>query len=431
MLLKFEMKNYKSFVDRAVFSMVPAPKQKGLDYSLIKKNVGKKKAKAVCSSVVYGPNAAGKTSIIGAMDTFKSIVLNGNIRNPLAVSSPNPTSARLELIPNSALKEVRPIEFAVEFVEQVKVFEYSLAFEVGVFLDQDYPRRIVREELYIDGKRVFFRSDNLELLQDNEGLGEEILNIAKRGLNPEELFLTSGFKVVVSSEFASIVRNWFENKFIIVYQANSVYTQNIITGGKDFVVPHKAIIEAAKIFGINTNVLAYMKNDDDASMLCSLVEKQGEAGLVPIRAEAYESYGTVRFVNLLPLLLSAFQRGAVLVIDEFDASIHPMALMNIVKIFHNDEVNTQHSQLVFNTHNPIFLNANLFRRDEIKFVERDEDTHESSIYALSDFGTNGPNGVRRREDYMKNYFVSQYGAIRDIDFSDLFQSVVSSKAKVD
>ena len=31
-----------------------------------------------------------------------------------------------------------------------------------------------------------------------------------------------------------------------------------------------------------------------------------------------------------------------------------------------------HAQLIFNTHNPIFLNSNLFRRDEIKFVERDD-----------------------------------------------------------
>lgn len=87
--------------------------------------------------------------------------------------------------------------------------------------------------------------------------------------------------------------------------------------------------------------------------------------------------------------------------DEFDASIHPMALMNIVNIFHNDEVNINHAQLIFNTHNPIFLNSNMFRRDEIKFVERDEETHASTIYALSDFGTAGENGVRKGDDYMK------------------------------
>ena len=102
-------------------------------------------------------------------------------------------------------------------------------------------------------------------------------------------------------------------------------------------------------------------------------------------------------------------------VDEFDASIHPMALMSIINVFHNDDVNIHHAQLVFNTHNPIFLNSNLFRRDEIKFVERDDDTHDSVLYALSDFGTTGDKGVRKHEDYMSKYFISQYGAIKDID----------------
>ncbi len=34
-----------------------------------------------------------------------------------------------------------------------------------------------------------------------------------------------------------------------------------------------------------------------------------------------------------------------------------MALMNIITVFHNDELNTNNAQLIFNTHNPIFLNS--------------------------------------------------------------------------
>ena len=67
----------------------------------------------------------------------------------------------------------------------------------------------------------------------------------------------------------------------------------------------------------------------------------------------------------------------------------------------------------------------MFRRDEIKFVDRDEETHESTIYALSDFGTSGEKGVRKGEDYMKNYFIDRYGAISDIDFTDLIKSSLS------
>lgn len=99
-----------------------------------------------------------------------------------------------------------------------------------------------------------------------------------------------------------------------------------------------------------------------------------------------------------------------------------MALMNIISIFHNDEININHAQLIFNTHNPIFLDASLFRRDEIKFVERDNKTNCSHHYALSDFKT--ANGIRKGEDYMNNYFVNRYGAISDIDFSKILKKVI-------
>ena len=109
-----------------------------------------------------------------------------------------------------------------------------------------------------------------------------------------------------------------------------------------------------------------------------------------------------------------------------------MALMNIINIFHNDDINKNRAQLIFNTHNPIFLNANLYRRDEIKFVERDDISHESSHYSLSDFKTSGSAGVRKGEDYMKNYFISQYGAIKDVDFSSIIESLISTEgASVD
>lgn len=42
MLLEFRTSNYKSFKDELVFSLTPAPKQKGLDYSILEETIGKK-----------------------------------------------------------------------------------------------------------------------------------------------------------------------------------------------------------------------------------------------------------------------------------------------------------------------------------------------------------------------------------------------------
>ena len=60
----------------------------------------------------------------------------------------------------------------------------------------------------------------------------------------------------------------------------------------------------------------------------------------------------------------------------------------------------------------------------MKFVERDEDTAQSVLYSLSDFGTTGDKGVRQHEDYMKSYFVGRYGAIKDIDFTPIFEELI-------
>ena len=75
------------------------------------------------------------------------------------------------------------------------------------------------------------------------------------------------------------------------------------------------------------------------------------------------------------------------------------------------------------------MNSNLFRRDEIKFVERDDDSHISSVYSLSDFGTVGEKAVRKHEDYLKNYFVNRYGAIKSIDFTPIFEELLSEESE--
>ena len=197
---------------------------------------------------------------------------------------------------------------------------------------------------------------------------------------------------------------------------------------KSMVYVEKTTNEAAKLFGINSNAVGYIKAEDDPEVkLCSLIKSVKGKKNIAIAADIFESYGTVRFINIFPLVIKAIMNGSVLVVDEFDASIHPMALMSIINVFHNDDINKKHAQLIFNTHNPIFLNSYIFRRDEIKFVERDEETNQSVLYALSDFGTTGDKGVRKHEDYMKNYFVGRYGAIKDIDFTPIFEELLSGE----
>lgn len=448
MLLEFRFKNFKSFSAETSFSMYAAPKQKGLDYSLFKMPNAKLNLKGLCSSVIYGPNAAGKTNVIGAMDVFRSIVLRGNIKNAAENSSANPAASLLELIPNSQLQTDKPVEFYIDFYEQDLWMQYKLIIDLGGFLDKDYSRKILFEELVINHISVFLRdemdSDNpILVVRPSNEISHLFPNaskiepqnmeiIASESLDPQELFLCNGFKAIFSRKLSNMITDWFANKFMVVYRADAMQLVNRFSNSqKHSIYVVKTTNDAAKTFGINSNAVGYVVRDNDSEpQLCSILSNEKNVQRTVLPAELFESYGTIRFVNLFPLVIQAIQTGATLVVDEFDASIHPMALMSIINIFHNDEINIHHSQLIFNTHNPIFLNSNLLRRDEIKFVERDEETHNSTLYALSDFGTSGDKGVRLHEDYMKNYFISRYGAISDIDFTPIFEEIMASESEV-
>lgn len=438
MLLEFRTKNYKSFKDELVFSLVPAPKQNGLNYSVLREKAGEKTYKGLCSAVIYGPNAAGKTNIIGAMDTFKAIVLRGHIRNDIEKNSPNIASGRLELIPNSFCRTQEPVEFSIMFTTEQFLIEYTFAAMLGNFLEAEYPRKIVFERLTVNHSTIFERKEKLKIgqLKSIESLLVNAFEknvsqtMSAANLNDEELFLMNGFKAMFSSKLVSMIVNWLSSKFLVVYWANFIkLKQTFNDGSQDAAYIEETLNDAAICFGINSNALGYVvEKDGRDAKLCSLFGN-GKEGGIALPAELFESYGTIRFVNMFPIIIQALRDGGTLVVDEFDASIHPMALMNIINIFHNDELNPNHAQLIFNTHNPIFLNSNLFRRDEIKFVERDEEDHCSTHYALSDFGTAGKMGVRMNGDYMKGYFVNRYGAIKDIDFSPVVRSVLYDNAE--
>lgn len=433
MLLEFETTNYKSFLEKSLMDLKPAPKQKGLDYSILKEKIKSKEVKGLSTSVIYGPNASGKTNIIGAMDTFKNIVLKGNIENGNITQGFNQGAYLLELIPNKELQQSQPVEFHIKFLEKSILVEYNLKLDLGQFFDINYNnnRKILLEELYINDTLVFSRGSDLTINTSTiktwilDKFNNNIIPVLQSGLNTKELFLTGGFKTVVSPKLVDLILNWIKNKFIVIYRADQIISipQNI---QKEMVYTEAYLNEAASIFGINSNGLGYIKNEKDNSVkLYSMLDYsiEGKHQNIALLSDIFESYGTIRFINIFPLLLNAIMSGGTLIVDELDASIHPMALINIVNIFHNDDINKNHAQLIFNTHNPIFLNKNIFRRDEIKFVERDDETHHSTIYSLSDFGT-GKNGVRKDEDYMNNYFVNRYGAIKDIDFSNVFRNIM-------
>ena len=126
----------------------------------------------------------------------------------------------------------------------------------------------------------------------------------------------------------------------------------------------------------------------------------------------YESQGTKKFAILSALILDTLIHGEVLLIDEFDASLHPMLTECFVKLFSNKELNKQNAQLIFATHDIHLLSApELFERDQIWFTEKDQ-YGSTNLYSLLEFRkkTKGTD-VRSTDNLEKHYLQGRYGAV--------------------
>ncbi len=125
-----------------------------------------------------------------------------------------------------------------------------------------------------------------------------------------------------------------------------------------------------------------------------------------------ESLGTQNLFFLSPILKETFEQGKVAVIDEIDRSLHPMLVKYIVELFHNPKVNIHNAQLLFNTHDTNLLSLDIFRRDQIYFVEKDYSKGTTELYSLDEFS------VRKQENIRKGYLQGRYGSIPFLGLGD-------------
>lgn len=439
MLLDFRCKNFKAFHEGFDFEMKPNVRLTELKHSLLNEVIENKDVKALSTSVIYGPNAAGKTSLVHAMSCFRQIVLKGTIEDDEDDRIGDYVSANMSLIPFRFAKGEEPVEFDVSFTHNKTKYRYVLSIIVGEFLNKDYKRYINKEQLYVNDILIFNRTTNsvtdlyVKSIKESLNVGYDIGDVEKyktimaNNVTPISLLLVTDFNSFCSKSIVSEIKEWFTRKLTVVNSSNRIKFLPQLSENKGEWMVDVYINQIAKEAGIVGNDFAYTSDSETHNTKLVSVLNKDKDNYVGIDSELIESLGTMRLIAIMPAILGALQVGATLIMDEMDASLHPMIIMNLITLFHNDEVNKKHAQLIFNTHNPIYLNRKLLRRDEIKFVERDKDTKSSYLYALSDFKTNGEMSVRKTSDYMKNYFVNRYGAIENIDFTDIVIEMLSNE----
>jgi AAA15 family ATPase/GTPase len=117
-----------------------------------------------------------------------------------------------------------------------------------------------------------------------------------------------------------------------------------------------------------------------------------------------ESSGTQKFFALTGPWLDILENGYFASLDEIESSIHPSMVSALLKLFFARTSNQTGAQLLFTTHNPLLLDTDVIRRDQVWFADKDDEgaTH---LYPLTDYKP------RNTESLVRGYMAGRYGAV--------------------
>lgn len=425
MLVNYRFSNFRSFKELTTLSML-AGRQTTLNENLIREY----DLRIIPSSVIYGANASGKSNIIMSLAVMRDIVLSGSVEGNL------PNLTHLELYPFAHCDIDIPMKFEIDFIHQGRRLEYG--FEINLQKFNKSSREITAEVFSMIDKSgrkttLFKRKDNkIQIMKDKKALNllefdAKLLKQFEKKINenidPAELFLSRAFKSTINNDLAEIVLEFFKEKLMVV--SDFILKKASLSFAfeekpkKDFFAWNKILDGFVKNADFGPQNIAFKanksKSKDSTDMELVSIYRCEDRNIV-IPAELMESRGTLKLLDFAIPFEQLFSTGGVFILDEFDSAIHPELIKGIIALFNDRELNEAGAQLIFTTHNPIYLNNKIFRRDQIRFVEKDKDTYESAVYSLADFGSEE---VRNDHNYLINYFKGNYGALPFIDFTNL------------
>lgn len=409
MLLQFKFNNFKSFKDEAIIDMTATSIS---EYKSHVTNIGNENILPIAA--IYGANASGKSNIFEAFQYMSFYVLEsltygneGKKRNENSkFEKPTPF-----LFDSKSKTDVS--SFEVYFIESeqsgAKTFNYGFTVnDTGVCEEWlNYKTKSSRG----DFRPIFYRNGQ-EL--DLSGLPQKSRENISVALERETLVVSLGAKLKV--DILKQVYDWFMDNECINFgkPMENYILSNFIP--PDFATDKTVRDNVIKYFHafdpsiVDFNVDYSLNDEGHEKILIDAVHQTAdgkEVAAIPLRSE---SAGTLKMFTLYPFLEDVMKAGSVLFVDELNSRLHPLLLRLIISTFVDPEINKNHAQLIFTSHDAWSLNNNSLRRDEIWFTEKN-DAGVSSIYSLADFIDDDGNKIRKDENLLKNYMLGKYGAI--------------------
>ncbi len=421
-LVEFSVENFLSFRDEQRFSMV-ASKERADSKGVIEAAKSGDDGLLACAAI-YGPNAAGKSNLVQAINYVKVLITNSFNRGL-------DDGTGIQTFRLDAQYRDQATKFEVIFLQNKVRYDYSLVVNANVVVEESlyaYPKGKAqlwyrRSHDHQTGKPVLSPGRNLR------GKLDVLRSFVRPNLPVLSLAILSNHPQLTE------VYYWFDQK-LTIWLNNSNPNSNpaqerqfmtvIVAGMPQIHKPLSQLLHLADVgireLNVREDITTSIAMDDATEVLPFRIHEE------PQRRQRYvrflhggtpdslndslfsiedESRGTQQLFVLGTVLLNGLQRDQIVIVDEMDASLHPQLVRSLVGLYQNDS--HHEAQLIFNTHDASLLGANLLERDQIWFVEKDN-KGASHLYPLLEFQPQETD-----ESLEESYLRGRFGAVPLID----------------
>ncbi len=421
MLIQFKVSNFRSIREEQTFTLVASNYDDSLTNNLVHPQLaGLSKVKLLKGAAVYGPNASGKSNVLAAFHFMSDFVKNSAMK----IAPDEPTGTEPFCL--DAVSKTKPSTF--ELMAVIDGTRYTYGFSACI-------KRVYHEFLiaYPKGsaQKWFERTYDPKKQKDTWNHSAIFFKLDRElcdRTRPNSLFVSMGAQF--NNAQLTTIYNWFKIRLRFLNldsesQFAPLVTARLFEEDKKLADRILALLKSADL-GITTAdvsheeigfdkirdqippaVLRKIETDTQVSSFRTpLIEFHHHASDVEDQPIDFvkESAGTRRFFALVGPWLDILAHGYTVLIDELETSLHPMLVKEFLRLLFSSEHNTKGAQVIFSTHNPLFLERDIVRRDQVWFTEKD-DNGATRLYQMTDYKP------RRNEARLRGYLAGRYGGV--------------------
>lgn len=374
MIINLRLSNFYSIRDEAVLDFTAdLTSRKGKDF--LPENLIDFSGDTFVNVIgLFGGNAAGKSNMIKAVDFCRRLVLDSHRNNE---------GSSFDFAPFK-FEADKPSEFQIDFVADGIEYEYSFTLKEG---------KVLRESLYhFPNKRrakVFTRESGSEYT-----FGKGIIS------RPAEVLANTGEKTLFLSMASSMNRplaqrvyRFFLNEMVIGIDGYdlSMLSHEKFDSYKDTLL---------RAFEVSDSDIVDIRLSEGSTGAPRLLTFHRVNPSIAFDFEKEESEGTRRLFYIMLMLLEKASKRAAVFFDEFDLKLHLRLaefILDVIRAYPG-------AQMVFTSHNPLLIDMDKLRREQIIFVSKQSDGN-SEFVPLSDYE------LGRNTDILKAYLQGRFDAV--------------------